>query len=153
VYGTLGIPAPDNIPGSREQAATWTDSSGNFWLFGGSDPFGSGGGNMLNDLWKFNPSTKEWTWVSGPSTISCTNYAAATALYGGYFCGQLSVNGTLACLPLETSRGAVHRLHNGSIATAICGSSGHGVGPRWRMINDIGVDPGGDFIGPINDLW
>jgi N-acetylneuraminic acid mutarotase len=154
VYGTLGIPAPDNIPGSREQAATWTDSSGNFWLFGGSDPFGSGGGNMLNDLWKFNPSTKEWTWVSGPSTISCTNYAAATALYGGYFCGQLSVNGTLGVpasgnVPGGRAPAAQWIDSNGNLWLF----GGMGLDHAGEMINDIGVDPGGDFIGPINDLW
>ncbi len=37
VYGTLGTPAAGNIPGGRESAASWTDSSGNLWLFGGWD--------------------------------------------------------------------------------------------------------------------
>jgi hypothetical protein len=36
VYGTLGVPAAGNIPGSRSGASTWVDKSGNFWLFGGS---------------------------------------------------------------------------------------------------------------------
>jgi hypothetical protein len=54
VYGTLGIPAAGNIPGSRYDAANWTDSSGNFWLFGGN----GGSNGSYNDLWKFNPSTK-----------------------------------------------------------------------------------------------
>ncbi|MGD0546816.1 MAG: kelch repeat-containing protein [Terracidiphilus sp.] len=30
----------------------------------------------LNDLWKFNPTTKEWTWVSGSDT------ANAKGVYG-----------------------------------------------------------------------
>jgi len=60
VYGTLGTPATGNVPGARSGATSWTDSNGNFWLFGG--------GNAPNDLWKFNPSTKEWTWVGGNST-------------------------------------------------------------------------------------
>jgi hypothetical protein len=29
-----------------------------------------------NDLWRFNPTTKAWTWVSGSSTIN------ASAVYG-----------------------------------------------------------------------
>jgi len=37
IYGTLGSPASGNMPGARKNAATWTDSSGNFWLFGGSE--------------------------------------------------------------------------------------------------------------------
>lgn len=36
VYGTQGMPAAKNIPGSRFGAAGWTDSNSNLWLFGGS---------------------------------------------------------------------------------------------------------------------
>jgi hypothetical protein len=35
VYGTLGMPAAGNFPGDRYSASSWTDSSDNFWLFGG----------------------------------------------------------------------------------------------------------------------
>jgi N-acetylneuraminic acid mutarotase len=64
VYGTLGTPAAGNLPGGRAGASSWTDSSGNFWLFGGN----GGTSGYLNDLWEFNPSTNEWTWMSGSST-------------------------------------------------------------------------------------
>ncbi|MBB1286573.1 T9SS type A sorting domain-containing protein [Flavisolibacter sp. BT320] len=63
VYGTKGIPSSQNKPGGRAGAVSWTDASGNFWLFGGYGLAGSGG--ILNDLWKYNPSTGEWAWVSG----------------------------------------------------------------------------------------
>ena len=36
VYGTEGVPAAGNIPGSRTGASAWTDTSGNFWLLGGT---------------------------------------------------------------------------------------------------------------------
>jgi len=52
VYGTQGVPAATNVPGARDSAVTWTDGSGNFWLYGGSG----------NDLWKFSPTTNMWTW-------------------------------------------------------------------------------------------
>jgi hypothetical protein len=71
VYGTQGVPAPDNIPGLRSYAVTWVDASGNFWLFGG---FGygtalvSGAQGNLNDLWKYDPGSRQWTWMSGVST-------------------------------------------------------------------------------------
>jgi hypothetical protein len=29
VYGTLGIPSPNNMPGAKENAVAWTDASGN----------------------------------------------------------------------------------------------------------------------------
>ncbi|MGA3343426.1 MAG: chitobiase/beta-hexosaminidase C-terminal domain-containing protein [Terracidiphilus sp.] len=70
VYGTLGTFAAGNIPGTRYGAASWTDHSGNLWLFGGSGYDGVGGAGWLNDLWEFNPSTKEWAWISGSDTAS-----------------------------------------------------------------------------------
>jgi N-acetylneuraminic acid mutarotase len=72
VYGTLGAPAAANVPGYRTSSTTWTDSSGNLWLFGGSGPVGGSSPGAatntslhFNDLWKFNPATNQWTWVSG----------------------------------------------------------------------------------------
>jgi hypothetical protein len=70
-YGMLGIPAAGNNPGSRDSATTWTDSNGNFWLFGGTGLDSAGGNGPLNDLWEFNNSSHQWTWISGSSTISC----------------------------------------------------------------------------------
>lgn len=67
VYGTLGVPAAGNFPGARWFASAWTDRSGNFWVFGGEGN-ASDGNNFLNDLWKYNPSTSEWTWMGGSST-------------------------------------------------------------------------------------
>jgi N-acetylneuraminic acid mutarotase len=65
VYGTKGVPAAGDVPGSRYEAARWTDSSGNFWLFGGVGIAANGKESYLNDLWKYTPSTEEWTWMSG----------------------------------------------------------------------------------------
>ncbi len=70
VYGTLGSPAAGNIPGACEFATTWVDNSGNLWLFGGFGYDGSGSDGELNDMWVFNPSTKQWTWMGGSSTTA-----------------------------------------------------------------------------------
>jgi hypothetical protein len=67
VYGTLGTPAAGNIPGSRYQAVSWIDGSGKFWLLGGYGLDAAGEGGYLNDLWEFDPSTDEWTWMGGSS--------------------------------------------------------------------------------------
>ena len=77
VWGTKGVPAAANIPSGRHGAAFWTDTAGNFWLFGGegTDSTGSGGGT-LNDLWEYTPSTGFWTWVGG------SNVAGASGVYG-----------------------------------------------------------------------
>jgi hypothetical protein len=55
-YGLQGVPAGSNIPGAREQAAGWLDSSSNFWLFGGFGFDSSGVQDDLNDLWRFSQS-------------------------------------------------------------------------------------------------
>ena len=59
-YGTPGVAAPSNIPGARADAVTWTDTNGDFWMFGGSS-----GAFIDNDLWMYSPTTKEWTWEGG----------------------------------------------------------------------------------------
>ncbi len=67
VYGTKGIADPANTPGSRNDSISWTDSKGNFWLFGGDGYDIAGRNSYLNDLWKFDG--ENWTWVSGDNTI------------------------------------------------------------------------------------
>jgi hypothetical protein len=62
LYGTKGVAAALNVPGSRYQSISWIDASGNFWLFGGYGCAASGYG-VLNDLWEFDGTN--WIWVSG----------------------------------------------------------------------------------------
>lgn len=70
VYGIKGVAHADNSPGARVLASTWTDKQGNLWLFGGRGRDKDGNNGQLNDLWKFNILTNEWTWVNGSNTIS-----------------------------------------------------------------------------------
>jgi hypothetical protein len=67
VYGTKGVPASGNVPGARNVAVGWVDSSGDLWLFGGAGFPANGNSGLLNDLWKY--SNGEWAWMSGSSTI------------------------------------------------------------------------------------
>jgi hypothetical protein len=72
INGGQGIAASGNTPGGRTEAGFWTDHSGRFWLFGGSG-YGAdsaAGGGWLSDLWMFNPTTQQWTWVNGPGDPS-----------------------------------------------------------------------------------
>jgi N-acetylneuraminic acid mutarotase len=93
VYGTQGAPAAGNIPGGREGAVTWTDAKGNFWLFGGNGYDSQGTLAYLNDLWVFNPSTDQWTWVGGSSTVTGTCFG--DQIQGFYCGGEQGVYGTL----------------------------------------------------------
>ena len=76
-YGTLGVPASSNTPGARwyRSPFAWVDTSGSFWMFG-ADGNGATKSGLLNDWWKYNASTNQWTWVSG------SNEPGANSVYG-----------------------------------------------------------------------
>jgi len=85
VYGTKGTAAATNVPGARYSAAYWFDGS-NLWLMGGYGWDGSATPlfGHLNDLWKYNLVSGQWTWVSGSSVplasgVYGTKGAAAAA--------------------------------------------------------------------------
>jgi hypothetical protein len=67
VYGTLGVSAAGNVPGSREQSAGWTDTKGNFWLLGGFGYVATSKGGYLNDLWEYQPSAIAFPAASQPT--------------------------------------------------------------------------------------
>ncbi|HYV94308.1 MAG TPA: kelch repeat-containing protein [Chitinophagales bacterium] len=73
VYGTQGIPAIGNTPQGLYEPCEWRDTDGFFWLYGGvNDNF-----DLYSNLWKYDPSTNEWTWVKGPG-----NFSNEAAVYG-----------------------------------------------------------------------
>ncbi len=74
VYGSKGVPHVDNTPGPRHTGTTWVDAAGNLWLFGGFCPDTNGG--RYNDLWMFNVTSGNWTWMGGK------NYGDADGDYG-----------------------------------------------------------------------
>ncbi len=78
VYGTKGIPAPNNNPGARTYGArSWTDNNGYLWLCGG-DGYASNGGGELNDMWRYDITSNEWTWMNG------SNQPSPAGVYGIY---------------------------------------------------------------------
>ena len=70
IYGMQGVPAQTNTPGARESPVSWTNGSGALWFFGGYGYSASGSKGYLNDLWKFDPATTNWTWIKGSNTIN-----------------------------------------------------------------------------------
>lgn len=84
VYGTKGVKDPSNWPGGRYGALSWTDSFGNFYLFGGHGLASSGSSGKLkflqhfyflgylNDLWKFDGT--DWIWISGSNETNQYGY-------------------------------------------------------------------------------
>ena len=86
IYGTRGTAAPTNAPGARQKAASWADSSGRLWLFGGTGYAQPGHHGFLNDLWRFDGT--HWTWVGGanvpdqPGVHGSSGVPAATNIPG-----------------------------------------------------------------------
>lgn len=125
VYGTLGIASTTNNPGAREFSVHWTDASGNFWLFGGYGFASTGPIGYLNDLWKYNPTTNEWTWIKGSN---------ASNINGGY--------GTIS-LPSSTNT-------PGGRESAMGWSDSSG--NLW-LFGGHGYDASSTSVSELNDLW
>lgn len=124
VYGTMGVADPANVPGARAGASACLDASGSLWLFGGFGYDAEGEKGRLNDLWKFNPVTLQWTWISGSDAID-----------------QLGVYGTRGEPDPENVPGA--RLETVSWVDAS--------GAFWLFGGD-GLDFAGTIF-KLNDLW
>ncbi|MGO9268910.1 MAG: choice-of-anchor D domain-containing protein [Terriglobia bacterium] len=135
VYGTLGTPAAGNVPGGRQTANSWNDHSGNFWLFGGYGLDSTSTGGYLNDLWEFNPSTREWAWMGGNSTMSCSYQ------YGQSLCGQPGTYGTKGTPAAGNVPGG---RWSGTSQTDASGN--------FLLFGGNGFDST-DTFGGLNDLW
>jgi len=66
IYGQQNVFNTNNKPGGRRGMAAWKDATGKFWILGGD----------INELWKYDPSLNQWTWVSG------SNLPSAVGNYG-----------------------------------------------------------------------
>jgi len=124
IYGTQGTPSITNRPGSREFAVTWTDAAGDFWLFGGNGCDVTGNIGLLNDLWKYNTSTNEWTWMKG------SNLANQVGIYGS--------QGIYSATNIPGGRKGASSFKDG-------------LGNLW-VFGGYGYDSFGSF-GELNDLW
>ncbi len=74
VYGVEGTAAASNVPGARWGSAAWFDTTNSgsttrLWLFGG-EGYDSTANGTLGDLWQFNVTTGQWTWIKGPNSVS-----------------------------------------------------------------------------------
>ena len=120
VYGTQGVAAVGNVPGARHGPVTWTDAAGNLWLFGG---YGVGP-PIFNDIWKYSPTSGEWTWVSGSNTPNAA--------------GVFGTLGTAAATNTPGALGAAYSWKDAS-------------GNVW-MFGGYGYDSAGNE-GWLNALW
>ncbi len=71
IWGVQSVSSSFNTPGARsEVVCAWTDNSNNLWLFGGEDI----DNGQYNDLWKYNISTNEWSWMKGADSTNSPGY-------------------------------------------------------------------------------
>jgi hypothetical protein len=85
VYGALNVASAGSTPGARWGSTTWTDSTGNLWMFGGQGINDTGFETLLNDVWEWIPGnppspnpagnpanagtfTGQWIWRGGSNT-------------------------------------------------------------------------------------
>jgi hypothetical protein len=133
---------------------TWTDSSGNLWLFGGHSEDSTSSIRELNDLWKFDGTN--WTWVSGSETFS------ALGVYG--------TNGTASPTNVPGARDAGVSWIDSSGNLWLFGGSGLDSAGTNDLLNDLWKVDGTNWTwvsgssfakqtgisgarGFLNDLW
>jgi N-acetylneuraminic acid mutarotase len=127
VYGTIGVPAAGNNPGGRWMASGWTDSKGNFWLFAGWGYDANGNNGSPNNLWEFNPSTNEWAWINGSSTVSANGNQPG--IYGAL--------GTPSSGNIPGSRANAVNWSNSSDSLWLFGGNGLGADSNSGYLNDM----------------
>ncbi|WP_141731750.1 kelch repeat-containing protein [Oligoflexus tunisiensis] len=132
VNGLRGVSSSHIWPGARTQAAAWQSPDGKFWMFGG-DGLSSmyAGGGSMNDLWTFDPSTQQWTWVSGSTQYWGSAEVPAPNHYGEF--GPMDMPGTFK----PGSRTGAMAFPDGNGNVWIFGGVGYG-----QFTN-----------GYLNDLW
>ena len=91
--------------------------------------------SFLNDLWEFNPSTGQWTWMSG----SAENSIYCPIL--GNWCGQIGVYSSYQVPSLATVPGGRYDAASWSDLE----------GNVW-LFGGIGLDAN-SIAGRQNDLW
>lgn len=78
-YGVITVDAALNIPPPRRATGAWTYTTPNpdqLYLFSGEGRDSTGTTGMLNDVWRFDIGTGNWTWMKGE------NLASSGATYG-----------------------------------------------------------------------
>jgi N-acetylneuraminic acid mutarotase len=101
IYGIRGVANATNRPSAVYEHVSWT-YNGKMYLFGGIGKDSSNQGGRLHDLWEFDHSTLNWTWIKGKGIKGqASNYgvlqvpAASNLPSGRIFAASWIYNGQL----------------------------------------------------------
>jgi len=158
-FDQIGVYGANAYPGARTNALTWTDASGNFWMFGGYGWDGAGTLGYLNDLWEYTGG--KWNFVSGSSLANQSGVygtpgtASTTNVPGGRHeaAGWADANGNLWLFGGEgedsnipaTANGILNDLWFYNIASN-----------QWTYVvgnttaNQTGIYPAQTVVGPVS---
>ena len=70
IYGTLGLAAINNKPGSRYGGFQFAHEGKLFLLGGNGYDISLSNYSEMSDLWEFNIATNNWRWLKGPNLVS-----------------------------------------------------------------------------------
>jgi hypothetical protein len=123
------------FPGGRWGAASYTDSLGNVWMYGGQGYDSAGNVGLLNDLWKYSAGT--WTLISGTTTANQNGAYPASVGTGG---AAFTPGGRQTAVLWVDSTGKIWLF--GGFGLDSKGTSG-GPGQIGSVLNDLwNFDPG-----------
>jgi hypothetical protein len=155
IYGTQGTALSTNMPGGRQEAVGWADTTnGYLWLFGGEGLDSTGTANgILNDLWMYNIGTGQWTWVAGANAANKTGIyptqtvtGPANTINAAGTCGLYTGDAPLSCAPVTLT---------GAAPGSRWGGNGwiDASGNLW-LFGGWGLDSTGtNGNGALNDFW
>lgn len=159
VYGTPGVAAGTNVPGGRQEAVGWADAAGNLWLFGGEGEDGNNpptANGILDDLWFYNITAKQWTFVMGKTTANQTGaYEAQTVVGPVNTTGAASTCGLAVGLTMGSNVICSSVSTTGAMPGSRWGASGWiDAGGNLWLFGGWGLDSTGtNGNGALSDLW
>jgi hypothetical protein len=126
--GIKGVASTTSKPGGRTGASMVIDSASNIYIIGGTN----GSNPLYNDVWKYEPSTQKWTWLTG-DTI--TNY------------GKYGIKNTFAATNIPPSREEQSCWIDKTGIIWMFGGLGYGTNAALGAFNDLWK------FDPATNLW
>jgi len=136
-------------PGARWGSVTWTDGSGNMYLFGGQGNAAAPHNGLLNDLWQFTPDHYD---ISGPNYIGSDTFLGTWTNLSGY--ATANVAGVYSGTAFPGGRWGAAYCTDASGTLWMFGGQGYDSNGSVALLNDLWKFSGGvwTFLGPTGSV-